>query len=77
MEGSITISLRNFVGEGIITLCSERNHHSPKARREKIWRVRLCKNSTILRQNIEAIYDYFALAPINQLDEVVSQSMIQ
>jgi hypothetical protein len=53
-DGSVTISLRNFVGKGIITLwlCSVRNHYSPKARREQIWRVRLCKNSTNRRPTI-------------------------
>jgi hypothetical protein len=37
----------NFVSD-----LSERNHRSPKARREKNRRVHLCKNSTIRRPNI-------------------------
>jgi len=44
--------------------------NSPKARREQIWRVRLCKNSdNPATEHREASSDYFALAPVNQLDE--------
>ena len=48
-----------------------------KSEKKKIWQVRLCKNSTIRCLNIvRQVPIILHSPPVNQLDEVVSQSMI-
>ena len=56
---------------------SERNHRSPFGEKRTNSASTFVKELDNPATNYrEASSDYFALAPVNQLDEVVSQSMI-
>ena len=73
----LCLSLNQAHAESCCPIPSERNHRSPtRQKRKNLASTFVQELDNPATEHREASSDYFALVPVNQLDEIVSQSMI-